>query len=71
MSDGTDGKGLSWDTSAVETHACRLVAAAATADSVVLTFGTQATDHSHGHAAVQPRLIKRIALRPASAKHLR
>ncbi len=70
MSDRTDG-GLAWDTGAVRTQTVSLVTATATADAVVLSFGAQTTDYAQGHAALRTTLLSRIALRPASAKHLR
>ncbi len=70
MSGSTVQQGLLWDTDDTTTRACTLATAAATADTVILSFGVQDADDEQV-LAVRPRLVRRIALRPASAKHLR
>ena len=61
---------LSWDTTDTRTQVCDLATAAATQEQVVLAFGTRAADDLQVQA-FGARLLRRIALRPASAKHLR
>jgi hypothetical protein len=70
MSGSTVQQGLLWDIDDTITRECTLATAAATSDSVILSFGVQDADDEQV-LAVRPRLVRRIALRPASAKHLR
>lgn len=70
MSGSTVQQGLLWDTDDTTTRECTLATAAATKDTVILSFGVQDTDEEQV-LAMRPRLVRRIALRPASAKHLR
>ena len=60
---------LSWDTTDTRTQVCD-IATAATQEQVVLAFGARAADDLQVQA-FGARLLRRIALRPASAKHLR
>jgi hypothetical protein len=61
---------LSWDISAVQTRVCDIATATATQEAVVLHFGTRAPDPLQVQA-FGAELLTRIALRPASARHLR
>lgn len=61
---------LAWDTSDMLTQVCDIATASAGGDHVVLGFGTRAMDEVQVRA-FGARLVRRIALRPASAKHLR
>ena len=61
---------LNWDTADTRTQACDIATASATTDQVVLNFGTRIADDLQAQA-FGARLLRQIALRPASAKHLR
>lgn len=61
---------LSWDTAETVTRTCDIATATTTADRVVLHFGTREADELQVQA-YGARLLREIALRPASAKHLR
>ncbi len=61
---------LSWDTAETVTRTCDIATATTTADRVVLHFGTREADESQVQA-FGARLLRQIALRPASARHLR
>jgi hypothetical protein len=61
---------LAWDTTDTRMQVCDMATAIATADQVVLNFGARATDDIQVQA-FGVRLLRQIALRPASAKHLR
>ena len=61
---------LSWDTAETVTRTCDIATATTTADRVVLLFGTREADESQVQA-FGARLLRQIALRPASARHLR
>jgi len=61
---------LSWDTSDIVTRTCDIATATTTADRVLLHFGTREADELQVQA-YGARLLRQIALRPASARHLR
>lgn len=61
---------LSWDTSDIVTRTCDIATATTTADRVLLHFGTREADELQVQA-FGARLLRQIALRPASARHLR
>jgi hypothetical protein len=68
MSGGTND--LDWDTVDIKVQVCDLASAASWGDAVILRFGARDGDTGvvRGFA---PRLVRQIALRPASARHLR
>jgi hypothetical protein len=60
---------VEWDCATAQNHACDIANATATRDEVVLNFG--ATRVPEGlSAALSAELLRRIALRPMSAKNL-
>lgn len=68
MSDGNAE--LNWDVSDIRTQVCDLATARSVHDRVVLNFGTRAAEETQVQA-FGARLARQIALRPASARHLR
>jgi len=59
-----------WDTSDTRMQVCDLATATAQPDSIVLCFGAKEADE-YQVQAFTARLLRRIALRPESARHLR
>ena len=59
-----------WDTSAMTSQHCALATATATDEEVILNFGAKVGLQDAG-AAVSAELLRRIALRPVTAKHLK
>ncbi len=61
---------LHWDTTDMKVQLCDLVTATSRGEHVVLHFGARAADEVQVQA-FGARLTRSIALRPASARHLR
>lgn len=64
---GTD---LVWNTSDTRVQVCDVAVARPSAEGVVLSFGAREMD-DHQVQAFTARLLRSIALRPESARHLR
>jgi hypothetical protein len=60
---------LRWDTLQVESHRCALAAASTRDDEIVLSFGAKLAQGAQGKE-VAVKLLRRIALRPLTAKRL-
>jgi hypothetical protein len=60
---------MNWDTSRQESHDCTLATASVTPMEVIVNFGAKrGRDHPGGEVGVE--LLRRIALKPLTAKHL-
>ncbi|MGE0222152.1 MAG: hypothetical protein AB7F35_28380 [Acetobacteraceae bacterium] len=69
MSD-RNAEGVAWDNDDARTQGCTLATAVSRSDVIVLNFGARDGDDLHAQA-FNPKRLRSIALRPASAKHLR